>query len=144
LQFTYSKASIKNRLRYRRSLRPSKREHPVIQNIKFLNFFLFLWAFCPSGSGSGSTDLVESGSVSETLVRYKNFSIKPKTKHGFPGRPIPSSTMAVLKPRVVASKAQPAPKWSNKIKSQYRVINLLKQRKKGIYARHKDRTKQGY
>ncbi len=43
---------------------------PVLQNLKFLNFFLFLWVISAlldpdSGSdscGYGSTDLVESGS----------------------------------------------------------------------------------
>ncbi len=42
---------------------PQKREHPALQNMKFLNFFV--GHFCPLGSGS--TDLIES--VSETLVR---------------------------------------------------------------------------
>ncbi len=44
-----------------------KREHPTFQNIKFLNFVLFVGSFLPSwirfcppgsGSGSGSTDLI--------------------------------------------------------------------------------------
>jgi hypothetical protein len=39
-----------------------KREHPALQNIKFLNFvFIFVGHFCPPGSGYGSTDLIESG-----------------------------------------------------------------------------------
>ncbi len=48
LLFTYSKVSIRDVRRptsnYRRRL-PSalKREHPTLQNMKFLNFFLFLW-----------------------------------------------------------------------------------------------------
>jgi hypothetical protein len=51
-----------------------KREHPAIQNRNFL-FFLLLWDIfalldpdpeSEYGSGSGSTDLIESGS--ETLV----------------------------------------------------------------------------
>jgi hypothetical protein len=38
---------------YIRSLHPLKREHPVLQNIKFLNFFIFfVGLFCPPGSGS--------------------------------------------------------------------------------------------
>jgi hypothetical protein len=46
-----------------------KREHPALQNIKFLNFFLFLWvifALLDPGpdSESGPTDLIESGSES--------------------------------------------------------------------------------
>ncbi len=44
-----------------------KREHPALQNMKFLNFFLFLWVIFAlldqdSESESGSTDLIESGS----------------------------------------------------------------------------------
>jgi hypothetical protein len=51
------------------------REHPALQNMKFLNFYLlFVDHFC-SGSGSdsdsesGSTDQIESGSGSETLLK---------------------------------------------------------------------------
>jgi hypothetical protein len=41
------------------------REHPALPNMKFLNFFsIFVGHFCPPGSGS--TDLIESGS--ETLL----------------------------------------------------------------------------
>jgi hypothetical protein len=56
-------------------MKPSahKREHPALQNMKFLNFFLFLWViFALRGpdpdpeSGYGFTDLTESGS--ETMV----------------------------------------------------------------------------
>ncbi len=44
-----------------------KREHPQLQNMKFLNFFsIFVVNFCPVGSGF--TDLIESGSRSETLL----------------------------------------------------------------------------
>jgi hypothetical protein len=46
-----------------------KREHPALQNMKFLNFFLLLWVIFAlldpdpdSEYGSGSTDLIESGS----------------------------------------------------------------------------------
>jgi hypothetical protein len=44
-----------------------KREHPSLQNMKFLNLFLFLWviyAFSDpdSESGSGPTDMIESES----------------------------------------------------------------------------------
>ncbi len=48
-----------------------KRKHPALQNIKFLNFFLLLWVIFAlldpdpdpdSEYGSGSTDLIESGS----------------------------------------------------------------------------------
>jgi hypothetical protein len=48
-----------------------KREHPAIQKMKFINFFLCLWVIfallgpdpdCESGSGYGSRDPIESGS----------------------------------------------------------------------------------
>jgi hypothetical protein len=35
----------KGRLSYRRSIQPSKREHPALQKMKFMNFFLFFWVF---------------------------------------------------------------------------------------------------
>ncbi len=38
-----------------------KREHPALQNIKFLHFFP-IFTFCPPGSQSGSPNLTESGS----------------------------------------------------------------------------------
>ncbi len=36
---------------------PLKREHPALQNMKFINFFLsfFVGLFCPPGFGSGSS-----------------------------------------------------------------------------------------
>jgi hypothetical protein len=42
-----------------------KREHPALQNMKFLDFFLFLWVIFAlldpdPDSESGSTDLIES------------------------------------------------------------------------------------
>jgi hypothetical protein len=44
-----------------------RREHQALQNMEFLKFFsIFVGHFCHPGSGSGSTDLTESGS--ETLV----------------------------------------------------------------------------
>ncbi len=49
--------------------------HPAIQNMKFLNFFLILWVIFAlmdpdpdSEYGSGSSDLTEFGSGSETLL----------------------------------------------------------------------------
>jgi hypothetical protein len=46
-----------------------KKEHPALQNMKFVNFFsIFMGNFALLGpdpdseSGSGSTDLIESGS----------------------------------------------------------------------------------
>jgi hypothetical protein len=47
-----------------------KRERPALQNMQFLTFFLLLWVIfalletdpeAKSGSGNGSTDLIESG-----------------------------------------------------------------------------------
>jgi hypothetical protein len=54
-----------------------KREHPALQNIKFLTFYSIFWVIFalldPNlDSESGSTDLIESGS--ETL---KNTSLDP-------------------------------------------------------------------
>jgi hypothetical protein len=43
--------------------------------MKFLHFFLFLWVifqFCPFGSGSGSTDLIESRSETLLLPELKH------------------------------------------------------------------------
>ncbi len=59
---------------YRRSLQPSKEN---IQNFKkwnFINFFLFVWVIFALldpdlDSESGSTDLIETGSGSETLIK---------------------------------------------------------------------------
>jgi hypothetical protein len=42
-----------------------KREHQVLQNMKFQNFFYFCGSFCPPGFGSGSTDPIESESNSD-------------------------------------------------------------------------------
>jgi hypothetical protein len=52
---------------YRWSLQPLKEN---IQHFKTLNFLVFstFGSFCLPGSGYGSTDLIESGSGSETLV----------------------------------------------------------------------------
>jgi hypothetical protein len=53
-----------------------KREHPALQSMKFLNFFLLLWVILAlldpdpdSKYGAGSTDLIQSGSGSETMVK---------------------------------------------------------------------------
>ncbi len=48
---------------YKRILQPSKENIPALQNMKFLNFYLFLWvifALLDPDQGSGSTDLIES------------------------------------------------------------------------------------
>ncbi len=48
-----------------------KREHPVLQNMTFLNFFsFFVGQFCPTVSGSGSADLIESGSIPDTDSKH--------------------------------------------------------------------------
>jgi hypothetical protein len=49
-----------------------KKHYPALQNMKFLEFFLFLWVFFVitdpnTESGFGSTHLIESGS--ETLPK---------------------------------------------------------------------------
>ncbi len=49
-------------------MKPSalKREHSALQNMKFLTFSsIIVGHFCPPGSGSGSTDLIESGSSTD-------------------------------------------------------------------------------
>ncbi len=52
--------------RLQEKLSALKKEHPALQNMTFLNFFVyFCGSFLPS-SGSGSTDLIGSGSGSET------------------------------------------------------------------------------
>ncbi len=38
-----------------------KREHPALQKLKFINFFMFVGHFCPPGPGHGSRDTIESG-----------------------------------------------------------------------------------
>jgi hypothetical protein len=62
-----------------------KREHPALQNMKFLNFFKLLWVIFalldPAyESGYGSNDLIESGSNSDPKlckrVRYGS-GVKP-------------------------------------------------------------------
>jgi hypothetical protein len=58
------------------------KEHPTLQNMKFLNFFYFCGSFfalldpdSEYGSGSGCTDLIESGS-------NPNPDPKPWTRRG--------------------------------------------------------------
>jgi hypothetical protein len=60
-----------------------KREHPAFRNLKFLSFFFqyFLGHFCPPGSESGSTDLIDPDpirirTVNEISVPVR--SIDPK------------------------------------------------------------------
>jgi hypothetical protein len=62
-----------------------KRGHPTLQNMNFYKFLSnFVGHFCPPGSGSGSTDPIESGSnpdpdpqpfliphISRRYVRYR-------------------------------------------------------------------------
>ncbi len=64
LQFTYPWAS-----KFQKKPSALKREHPALQNMKFLQFFVLLWVIFAlldpdpdSEYGSGSTDLTESGS----------------------------------------------------------------------------------
>jgi hypothetical protein len=69
LQYTIPKPPYrKSKLQKKHST--LKREHPALQKLKFLNFFYFCGSFLPSWIrmdpdyeyGSGSTDLIESGS----------------------------------------------------------------------------------
>ena len=55
----------KGRPSYKKKPSDLKREHPALQNMKYFFFSTFVGNFCPPGSGS--TDLIESGSGSETL-----------------------------------------------------------------------------
>jgi hypothetical protein len=73
LQFTYPLASIKDA---KLQEKPSalKREHPVLQNMKILDFFLFLWVIFalldpdPDPATQINADPCGYGSGSETLV----------------------------------------------------------------------------
>jgi len=58
----------KGRPSYRRSLQPSKENIQHFKTLNFITFFYFWGSFCPTGSRSGFTDLIESGSGSETLT----------------------------------------------------------------------------
>jgi hypothetical protein len=58
-----------------------KREHPARENMKFLNFFLFLLVIFAlldpdSESRSGSTDIIESGFA--TLLGTDTFNFMPR------------------------------------------------------------------
>ncbi len=88
-------------------MKPSalEREHPALQNMKFLNFFLILWAIfnlLDPDSESGSTDLIESGYNQDPdpntdtrsssysgsyLVVTQQFKIARKKNINRPGRP---------------------------------------------------------
>jgi hypothetical protein len=52
----------KGRPSYRRSFQPSKENIQLVKTCNCLIFSTFVGHFCPTGSGSGSTDLIESGS----------------------------------------------------------------------------------
>jgi hypothetical protein len=72
-----------------------KRENPTHQNIKFLNFFLLLWAFFAlldpdPESGSGFTGLIESASIPDPkhwqFVDFlKKFARPPLMVNIYPG-----------------------------------------------------------
>jgi hypothetical protein len=61
LQFTYPEASIKDFQDTEEAFSPQKRTSTTSKH-DFLFFSTFVGHFCPPGSGSGSTDLIESGS----------------------------------------------------------------------------------
>jgi hypothetical protein len=52
-----------------------KREHPALQNMKFLNFSTFVDQFC--SPGSGSTDPIESGSNPGPGPDPKHWVVQP-------------------------------------------------------------------
>jgi hypothetical protein len=65
LQFTYLSLGLYKDVQFTEEAFSSqkKRKHPALQNMKFLQFFsTLLGHFYRPGSGSGSTDLIESGS----------------------------------------------------------------------------------
>ncbi len=43
-----------------------EREHPALQDMKFINFFLFLWVFCPPGSGYETLWLSSNSQLEKT------------------------------------------------------------------------------
>ncbi len=60
-----------------------KREHPALQKMKFINFFMFWGHFCPTGSrsGHGSRDPIESGRIHRTachsFVMFYGYPFSP-------------------------------------------------------------------
>ncbi len=72
LQFTYPWASMKD-VQATGQEKPSalKREHSALQNMKFHNFFLFLWViFALMDPDPESTDLIESGSNPDPDLKH--------------------------------------------------------------------------
>ena len=64
-----------------------KREHPAVQNMKFLIFFLFLWVIFagsrdPIKSGSGPTSLVQRRPILYPLKFSLNLSRVPIKRVG--------------------------------------------------------------
>jgi hypothetical protein len=67
LKCTYSKASIKNVQVTEKAFRSQKRPSNTSKHELIKKFSTFVGHFCPPGSGSGSTDPIESGSDPDTL-----------------------------------------------------------------------------
>jgi hypothetical protein len=64
----------KGRPSYRKNLQPSKENIQHFTTLNFFTFFYFLGHFFPPGSGSGSTDLTESGSNPDPKKRlFQNY-----------------------------------------------------------------------
>jgi hypothetical protein len=102
LLFTYPKASIKN-VQAQEKLLALKREHPALEF-----YFLFFWGnFCPSGSGSGSRDPIESGFA--TLLFGNFISIKMSQKFDIDILSTESWTFPIPPP----SPVRPSPSWCN-------------------------------
>jgi hypothetical protein len=71
LQFTYPLASIKNVQDIEEAFSSQKRPSNTSKQENFKFFLLFVGHFCPSGSGSGSTDPIESGSNPDPQPCFK-------------------------------------------------------------------------
>jgi hypothetical protein len=65
MKFTLSLGFQKGRPSYRRSFQPSKENIRHFKTWNYWTFSIFVGIFCPPGSGSRSTDLTESGSITD-------------------------------------------------------------------------------
>ncbi len=73
-------------LRYRRAFSPQKRTSSSNSKNQISYFFLFFcFIFCPPRSGSGSTDLVESGSNPDPKHWYSNIIVWMQVHVSLPG-----------------------------------------------------------
>jgi hypothetical protein len=77
LQFTYPHASIKD-VQATGEAFSSKKEHPALQNIKFLNFFYFCGSFLFGDGDEKNADILAIFCVSTV---HRGTCIKKYTKH---------------------------------------------------------------